>query len=146
VTHPPPAATAHRVLNILLVEDDEVDVMNVRRAFQKNHIANPLYVAGDGIEALDMLRAGRVPGERRLVLLDLNMPRMNGIEFLRALRADPALHATPVVVLTTSNEERDKIDAYGLNVAGYLLKPVTFANFCETMAALNKYWTLVEMP
>ena len=133
-------------LNILLVEDDQVDVMNVRRAFEKNRITNPLYVAGDGLEALEMLRAGKVPRERRLVLLDLNMPRMNGIEFLRELRADPALHLTPVVVLTTSDDERDKIKAYDLNVAGYLLKPVTFTNFVEAMAALNKYWTLVELP
>ena len=134
------------MLNILLVEDDEVDVMNVRRAFQKNNIANPLFVAGDGEEALARLRAGEVPGERRIVLLDLNMPRMNGIEFLRELRADPELMRTTVVVLTTSNDERDKIEAYDLNVAGYLLKPVTFSNFSEVMAALNKYWTLVEMP
>jgi CheY-like chemotaxis protein len=140
------SALPDRMLNILLVEDDEVDVMNVRRAFQKNHIANPLFVAGDGVQALEQLRGGAIPGGRRIVLLDLNMPRMNGIEFLKALRADPALAATPVVVLTTSNDERDKIDAYDLNVAGYLLKPVTFSNFCEVMAALNKYWTLVEMP
>jgi CheY-like chemotaxis protein len=134
------------MLNILLVEDDEVDVMNVRRSFQKNHIANPLFVAGNGIEALARLRSGEIPRERRIVLLDLNMPKMNGIEFLRALRQDPELASTPVVVLTTSNDERDKVEAYNLNVAGYVLKPVTFANFCEVMAALNKYWTLVEMP
>ncbi|HVL68638.1 MAG TPA: response regulator [Vicinamibacterales bacterium] len=135
-----------KALNILLVEDDQVDVMNVKRAFEKNRIANPLYVAGDGIEGLEMLRGGQVPRERRIVLLDLNMPRMNGIEFLRELRADPALSLTPVVVLTTSDDERDKINAYNLNVAGYLLKPVTFINFVEVMAALNKYWTLVELP
>ena len=134
------------MLNILLVEDDEVDVMNVKRAFQKNHIANPLFIAGNGEEALERLRGGEIPKGRRIVLLDLNMPRMNGIEFLRALRADPELRATTVVVLTTSNDERDKVDAYDLNVAGYLLKPVTFSNFCDVMAALNKYWTLVEMP
>ena len=133
-------------LNILLVEDDQVDVMNVKRAFDRNRITNPLYVAGDGLEGLRMLRSGEVPAERRLVLLDLNMPKMNGIEFLRELRSDPALQLTPVVVLTTSNDERDKIEAYNLNVAGYLLKPVTFINFVEVMAALNKYWTLVELP
>ena len=133
-------------LNILLVEDDQVDVMNVKRAFERNKIANPLFVAGDGIEGLELLRSGKIPRERRLVLLDLNMPRMNGIEFLRALRADDELHLTPVVVLTTSDDERDKINAYDLNVAGYLLKPVTFVNFVEAMAALNKYWTLVELP
>ncbi len=137
---------AERMLNILLVEDDEVDVMNVRRAFEKNHVSNPLYVAGNGLEALEMLRGDAVPRERRLILLDLNMPKMNGIEFLEALRADADLACTPVVVLTTSNDDQDKIDAYNLNVAGYLLKPVTFNNFCERMAALDKYWTLVEMP
>jgi CheY-like chemotaxis protein len=135
-----------RMLNILLVEDDEVDVMNVRRAFERNNVSNPLFVAGNGIEALEMLRDSSVPTERRLILLDLNMPKMNGIEFLQALRADPELASTPVVVLTTSNDDQDKIDAYNLNVAGYLLKPVTFSNFCERMATLNKYWTLVEMP
>jgi CheY-like chemotaxis protein len=138
--------TDDKALNILLVEDDQVDVMNVRRAFDRNRIANPLFVASDGVEALDMLRDGRVPGGRRIVLLDLNMPRMNGIEFLRELRHDPALRLIPVVVLTTSNDERDKVEAYNLNVAGYLLKPVTFLNFVELMAALNKYWTLVELP
>ena len=110
-----------RTLNILLVEDDEVDVMNVRRAFERNNVSNPLYVAGNGLEALEMLRDGTVPAERRLILLDLNMPKMNGIEFLQALRADPELSSAPVVVLTTSNDDQDKIDAYNLNVAGYLL-------------------------
>jgi CheY-like chemotaxis protein len=133
-------------LNILLVEDDEVDVMNVKRAFDKNHITNPLFVAGNGLEALEKLRSGEVPQGRRIVLLDLNMPKMNGIEFLRELRNDPALAPTPVVVLTTSNNDRDKIDAFNLNVAGYLVKPVTFAEFSDLMVTLNKYWTLVEMP
>jgi CheY-like chemotaxis protein len=134
------------LLNILLVEDDDVDVMNVRRAFQRAHVSNPLHVAGNGIEALEMLRGNVMPSDRRLVLLDLNMPRMNGIEFLRAIRADTELRSLPVVVLTTSNDERDKVDAYNLNVAGYLLKPVTFTDFVDLMAALNKYWMLVEMP
>jgi CheY-like chemotaxis protein len=139
-----------QMLNILLVEDDEVDVMNVRRAFKKGHITNPLYVAGNGIEALAMLRENghpaAVPLDRRLVLLDLNMPKMNGIEFLTELRADPHLRQIPVVVLTTSNEDRDRVSAYDLNVAGYLLKPVTFATFVETMTTLNQYWALCEMP
>ena len=135
-----------RTLNILLVEDDDVDVMNVRRAFQKGHIANPLFVAGNGIEALEMLRGPEIPPERRMVLLDLNMPKMNGMEFLTELRKDPDLHRVPVVVLTTSNDERDKVDAFDLNVAGYLVKPVTFGNFVDLMVTLDKYWTLVEMP
>lgn len=133
-------------LNILLVEDDEVDVMNVKRAFEKYHIMNPVFVAENGLEALQMLRTGAVPGERRIILLDLNMPRMNGIEFLRALRADAELKSTTVVVLTTSNNDRDKIEAYNLNVAGYLVKPVTFSEFAELMITLNKYWSLVELP
>lgn len=120
--------------------------MNVNRAFKKNNIANPLFVAGNGVEALEQLRSGQIPRDRRIVLLDLNMPQMNGIEFLRALRSDADLNLTPVVVLTTSNDERDRIEAYNLNVAGYLLKPVTFSNFCEVMATLNKYWALVELP
>ncbi|WAS99531.1 response regulator [Nannocystis punicea] len=135
----------NRELHILLVDDDEVDVLTVKRAFQRNRLTNPIHVANNGLEALDKLRDGSL-GPRRLVLLDINMPKMNGIEFLRAVRADPALQATSVVVLTTSNEERDKIDAFKLNVAGYLLKPVTFGNFIDVTATLNKYWTLVEMP
>lgn len=135
-----------KLLNILLVEDDDVDVMNVRRAFQKNHITNPLFVATNGVDALEQLRSGKIPRDRRLVLLDLNMPQMNGIEFLREVRRDPELNPLPVVVLTTSNDDRDRIEAYNLNVAGYLLKPVTFSNFCDVMAALNKYWALVELP
>jgi len=118
----------------------------VRRAFQKANITNPLYVARNGVEGLALLRGGAIPASRRIILLDLNMPRMNGIEFLAELRRDPMLAHTPVVVLTTSNNDRDKLQAYNLNVAGYLLKPVTFLNFVELMAALNKYWTLVEMP
>jgi CheY-like chemotaxis protein len=139
-----------RPLNILLVEDDELDVMNVQRAFRKNNVSNPLFVASNGIEALEMLRgtgAGpRMPSTRRIILLDLNMPRMGGIEFLRELRADPALAPTTVIVLTTSDEERDKVEAYQLNVAGYILKPVTLAAFVEIMATLNKYWTVSELP
>jgi CheY-like chemotaxis protein len=135
-----------RPLNILLVEDDEVDVMNVRRAFERGHMKNSLWVAGNGLEALEMLRENVVPKDRRLILLDLNMPKMNGIEFLEALRADPELSNTPVVVLTTSNDDQDKLDAYTYNVAGYLLKPVTFNSFCERMETLDKYWSLVEMP
>ena len=135
-----------RPLNILLVEDDSVDVMNVRRAFRKHGIGHTLFVAGNGIEALAMLRGGELPRERRLILLDLNMPRMNGIEFLRKLRADPELRHTSVVVLTTSDDERDRVEAFRLNVAGYILKPVTFDRFCAAMTALDNYWSLVEIP
>jgi CheY-like chemotaxis protein len=138
------------MLNILLVEDDEVDVMAVRRAFKKGNIMNPLYVAGNGLEALTMLRGElgqppAVPLERRIILLDLNMPKMSGLEFLQELRADSTIRHIPVIMLTTSNEEQDRVQAYDLNVAGYILKPVTFSTFVELMITLNKYWALCEM-
>ncbi len=138
-----------KYLHILLVDDDELDIMNVQRAFKKNNIINPLFVAHNGLEGLEMLRStepGAMPKERRLVLLDLNMPRMNGLEFLRELRGDPELHALTVIVLTTSDDERDKVEAFNLNVAGYIVKPVTFIAFVEAMAALNKYWSINELP
>jgi hypothetical protein len=135
--------------SLLLVDDDEVDVMTVKRAFKKNNITNPLFVASNGLEALALLRGNEMPlllGQRRLILLDLNMPKMGGIEFLRELRADPELRPLPVIVLTTSNEDKDKVEAYNLNVAGYIIKPVTFAKFVEAVGTLNKYWSLSEMP
>src|SRR5688572_4983645 len=115
-----------KLIHILLVEDDEVDVMNVKRAFKKNNITNPLTVAGNGLEALEFLRKNTGDEENelpRIVLLDLNMPRMGGIEFLREIRADSKLRMLSVFVMTTSNEDKDKVDAYNLNVAGYILKP-----------------------
>ncbi len=138
------------MLNILLVEDDEVDVMTVKRAFKKGNITNPLYLAGNGIEALALLRGNSgeqslIPAERRLILLDLNMPKMNGIEFLHELRADSTIRHIPVVVLTTSNEERDRVQAYDFNVAGYILKPVTFSTFVDLMITLDNYWSHCEM-
>jgi CheY-like chemotaxis protein len=137
-----------RKVNVLLVEDDEVDVMTVRRAFRKGHITNPLYVANNGLEALNVLRGKSehaMPPERRLILLDLNMPQMGGIEFLQVLRADQQLKEIPVVVLTTSNGDRDRLKAYNLNVSGYILKPVEFEAFIETMLIFNQYWALCEM-
>jgi CheY-like chemotaxis protein len=133
-------------LNILLVDDDEVDIRTVQRAFEKANVTNRLFIAHDGIEALEMLRSGSIPKRRRIVLLDINMPRMNGIEFLRTVRADPELKSLTVVMLTTSQNDRDRIDAHQLNVAGYLLKPVTFATFADVMATLQKYWMLMELP
>lgn len=144
------AESAMIITNILLVEDDKVDVMNVQRSFKKAKIANPIFVAGNGLEALAILKNEsadvQMPKSRRLILLDLNMPKMGGIEFLKALRKDPLLRRTPVIVLTTSDQERDRVEAYDLNVAGYVLKPVTFSNFAEVMSTLNRYWTLCEIP
>lgn len=137
------------LFSILLVEDDEVDVMNVRRAFKKNNITNPLLVAGNGLEALEILRGPRSPEAPHLpslVLLDLRMPKMSGIEFLREIRADPLLKKLIVVVLTTSDDEKDVCSAYDLNVAGYIVKPVTFDKFMQAVTTLNLYWTLSELP
>jgi CheY-like chemotaxis protein len=136
-------------LNILLVEDDEVDVMNVQRALEKNSATSSLYRAANGLEALTMLRTSQIVKEnnrRLLILLDLNMPKMGGIEFLRELRADPTLHSLPVVVLTTSMQDSDRAAAYAYNVAGYIVKPITFSSFVETIDVLNRYWSLSEMP
>lgn len=133
-------------LNILLVEDDEIDVMNVKRAFKDNDWVHPLHVAENGADALDKLRSGQVSRERLLVLLDVNMPRMNGIEFLRELRADPQLKSIAVVVLSTSDDERDKVEAHKLHVAGYILKPVTFSSFLDCMKTIRQYWSMVEFP
>ena len=136
-----------KTINILLVEDDEVDVMNVQRAFKKNHIANSLHVAGNGLEALAMLRGegtARLEPTPRIILLDLNMPKMNGIEFLQALRVDEALKPISVFVLTTSNHDQDKVAAYSFNVAGYILKPVELVRFIEALKTLDRFWSLNE--
>ena len=137
-----------KLIDILLVEDDAVDVMTVQRAFKKSKVSNPLHIAGNGIEALDLLRSVDSPirSSRCLILLDLNMPKMNGIEFLKELRQDPEFRKMPVIVLTTSDQEKDRVEAYNLHVAGYILKPVTFAKFVEVVTVLNHYWTLCEFP
>ncbi len=134
-------------MTILLVEDDEVDIMNVKRAFKKNNISNPLLVAHNGLEALDLLRSTAVDAAKpKIVLLDLNMPKMGGIEFLKEIRQDPDLALLSVFVMTTSNEDGDKIDAFNLNVAGYILKPLSMDRFIAAVSTLNSYWTLCEYP
>lgn len=133
-----------KLVNILLVEDDEVDVMNVKRAFTKNNIKNELFVAGNGVEALEMLRTSICPLPR-IIILDINMPKMNGIEFLKILREDEKLKNISVFVMTTSNEDSDKINAYNLNVAGYILKPLSFEKFITSVATLKNFWSLCEM-
>ncbi len=136
---------------VLLVEDDDVDAENVVRAFKKNKIANPLYITRNGEEALAFLRREGSYGEPGkaarpgVVLLDLNMPRMNGIEFLRIIKADEDLKSIPVVVLTTSQEENDRLESFKLSVAGYIIKPVDFKNFVRAVEAINAYWTLSEL-
>ncbi|WP_367754183.1 response regulator [Flavobacterium sp. WC2430] len=135
---------SEKLVNILLVEDDEVDVMNVKRAFLKNNIKNPLFVAGNGVEALEMLESTIVPLPR-IIILDINMPKMNGIEFLKIVRETEKLKNISVFVMTTSNEDSDKIKAYDLNVAGYILKPLSFEKFLMSVSTLKNYWQLCEM-
>lgn len=145
-----PLMTTTQQLNILLVEDDEVDVMNVQRALKKNGSDSTLYRAANGIEALAMLRVnGQIAAEDRnrlLILLDLNMPKMGGLEFLKELRADPTLCKLTVVILTTSMQDGDLDLAYQYNVAGYLIKPITFSSFVKTIDILTRYWSMSEMP
>ena len=145
-----PLMTTTQDLNILLVEDDEVDVMNVQRALKKNNSTANLSRAANGIEALAMLRsASYIPqkhNSKLLILLDLNMPEMGGLEFLRELRADPALRKLPVVVLTTSMQDSEIAAAYEYHVAGYIIKPITFSSFVEKIDALSRYWSMSELP
>ncbi len=138
-------------INIILVEDDEVDVMTVLRAFRKNNIQPSIHVAANGIEALELLKKGTLGqpedlARNCLIWLDLNMPKMGGLEFLKILRAHEHLKRIPVVVLTTSDQEQDRMEAYNLNVAGYIIKPVTFSKFVEMVGTLNAYWAICEMP
>lgn len=130
---------------ILLVEDDKVDQMTVKRAFKELKITSRLDIVGNGTEALEFLRNGQheLPC---LILLDLNMPRMNGIEFLKTIKEDATLNMIPVVVLTTSREEQDKGESFRQSVAGYMIKPVDYENFVEMVREIDKYWTLSEMP
>jgi CheY-like chemotaxis protein len=130
---------------ILLVEDDAIDRMTVERALREIRVTNTLEMVGNGEEALEFLRdpAREQPG---IILLDLNMPKMNGIEFLKFVKADESLRRIPVVVLTTSKDEQDRVDSFNLGVAGYMVKPVDYMQFVEVVKAIDLYWTLSEMP
>jgi CheY-like chemotaxis protein len=137
-----------KVVNILLVEDDEVDVMAIRRAMKRSKISNPVHVAGDGLEALEQLRAVDETAIPRpfIILLDLNMPRMNGLEFLEELRQDEALQDSIVFVLTTSDSDRDRVAAYRKNIAGYVLKSNVGDQFIQLLSMLDSYWNVVVLP
>ena len=130
-------------VTILLVEDDEIDVKALQWAFEKLKIANPLVIARDGVEAWEMLQELPRP---YLVISDINMPRMNGIELLRKIRASQNTHDAIVFMLTTSNDEQDKIDAYDLNVAGYMLKTDMGTSFTRAISLIDNYWKVVEFP
>ncbi len=138
-----------RTVNVLLVEDNVVEQEAIRRAFAQQRIANPLHVARDGLEALDLLRGTggyeKLP-RPYLLLLDLNMPRMNGIELLAALRADDELRDSIVFVLTTSRRDEDRVASYNFNVAGYVVKSDVGAGFLRVVSLLDHYWRVVEFP
>jgi CheY-like chemotaxis protein len=136
---------------ILLVDDDDVDTETVVRAFKNNKVVNPLFTVGNGKQALDFLKNqgdfsdSTIFLRPGLILLDLQMPVMNGIEFLEIVKADEDLKKIPIVVLTTSVEEKDRVESYSLHVAGYIVKPVNFGGFNEAIKAINYYWALCEI-
>ena len=131
--------------SIMLVEDDQVDTMTVRRALKELHVMNPLQHVENGEEALNFLRNPANP-RPCLILLDLNMPIMGGIEFLQIAKHEESLKGSPVVVLTTSEEQEDKVESFQLGVAGYMRKPVDYPQFVETIRTIDAYWTISELP
>lgn len=138
-----------RAVTLLVVEDDEVDLMAIRRGFERQKLANDLVSARDGVEALQILRGenGHAPLRRPFViLLDLNLPRMDGFEFLQALRRDPDLHTCVVFVLTTSRSDEDRLKAYDSQVAGFIVKADAGAGFLKAIELLDHYWKVVVLP
>ena len=129
---------------ILLAEDDSVDAMTVKRALKDLKITNQLIHTANGEEALEYLRKEN-NARPCLILLDLNMPKMNGIEFLEIVKADDLLQKIPVVVLTTSREEQDIVESFKLSVAGYMVKAVDYKKFVEMVRTIDLYWTLSEL-
>jgi CheY-like chemotaxis protein len=138
-----------RPLNILLVEDDDGDAKAIQRIFDKARIANPIVRAVDGIEALEILRGTN--GRTRikppyLLMIDLNMPRMNGIQLVKALREDKDLHHAIVFMLTTSKRDEDKMAAYDLNVTGFIVKERAGEDFLNLLGLVDSFWRIVEIP
>jgi CheY-like chemotaxis protein len=130
---------------VLLVEDDNVDAMTVKRALKDLDVKNPLIHVPNGEQALEYLQ-NEANAEPCVVLLDLNMPKMSGTEFLRIAKSDERLKCIPIVILTTSKAEQDKLDCFDNSVAGYIVKPIDYKGFLEAMKVLNLYWTLSELP
>lgn len=136
-------------VTILLVEDDDGDAKAVRRTFDKEKIANRIVRAVDGVDALEILRGenGREKIQRPYILLvDLNMPRMGGLELLKVIRRDPDLHATIVFILSTSKRAEDKKAAYDFNVAAYIVKERAGQDFLNVITMVDSYWRIVELP
>ena len=132
-------------VTLLLVEDDDVDAMTIERSFLKQRISNKIVRAYDGIEALALLRQDTVP-RPLIILLDLQMPRMGGIEFLKELRADVNLSHLVVFVLTTSKSEEDMLSSYKQHIAGYFVKGQSGEKFLEIVNVIDSYWKVVELP
>ena len=130
---------------ILLVEDDNVDVMTVKRALKDLKVSNQLVPVSNGEEAIEYLKKENT-SKPCFVLLDLNMPKMNGAEFLKTVKADKTLKKIPVVILTTSNSEQDVIESFELGAAGFMVKSVDYEKFVETIQAIERYWTLSKLP
>jgi CheY-like chemotaxis protein len=131
---------------ILLVDDDVVSTMLLQRALSSLHIRNRLHVANNGVEAIQWLKDIKDEDKPCIILLDLKMPKMGGLEFLEAFRRDQSLRTIPVIVLTTSKEQKDIRASYDLGVAGYMVKPVDFLQFIEMIKAIDQYWSLCEQP
>ena len=130
---------------ILLVEDDRVDVMTVQRALKELDVANPLVSTGDGEEALEYLYDHSAP-RPCVILLDLNMPRMSGMEFMKIAKSDESLKTIPIIVFTTSNTEQDIAKSFELGAAGYMVKSVDYSRFIETIKTIDSYWSLSKLP
>ena len=140
--------TPTKPVQILLVEDDAIDAKAFQRAMKKLKITNPVTIARDGVEGWELLKGhgqSQIP-RPNLVILDINMPRMNGLELLRKIREDAELKNLIVFVLTTSNDEQDKFEAYDLNVAGYMLKSDLGGSFMGAVSLVDQYWRVVEFP
>ena len=137
---------------VLMAEDDEHDIVAIKRAWKEHHIANPLYIVNDGEECLDFLhQRGKYtepnPAPRPgIVLLDIKMPKMDGLAVLKYIREDEEFRRLPVVMLTTSKSEEDRLRSYDLGVNAYIVKPVGFQNFSEAVRTINLFWQLVELP
>ena len=131
-------------VTVFVVDDDDIDVMSIERAFKKSNITNPMMRAKDGLEALEMLKQNRVP-KPFIILLDINMPRLNGIDMLIKLRSDPAILDAVVFMFTTSKNEQDKLKAYEKHVAGYIVKQAT-GGVMDVVDMLERYWRVVDFP
>ena len=132
-------------VTLFLIEDDDIDAMSIKREFKRRRIANPIIRAKDGVEAFELLEAGKLT-RPFVILLDLQMPRMNGIEFLTKLRADSNYKNSVVFVLTTSEDEQDIFNSYESNVAGYFIKDEVGEGFIGIVDILDGYWKVVHLP